>query len=100
MLSKEEQEEKYKEKEEVGDPLHGIGCANVWPQASLLKLFITCCLASSRRQQIALLRAAAAVFMLHQARRRVAARDMAMSVLMMHALCASYYTKSRKFLRF
>lgn len=31
MLSKEEQEEKYKEKEEVGDPLHGIGCANVWP---------------------------------------------------------------------
>lgn len=31
MLSKGEQEEKYKEKEEVGDPLHGIGCANVWP---------------------------------------------------------------------
>lgn len=31
MLSKEEQEEKNKEKEEVGDPLHGIGCANVWP---------------------------------------------------------------------
>lgn len=31
MLSKEEQKGKNKEKEEVGDPLHGIGCANAWP---------------------------------------------------------------------